>query len=275
VATSTIKAAAFRTGATTSGTTTATYTISGAPPDVAVDGGLVSSMARLPNNELWVFGGNASGQLGDGTNDDSHVPRVLASPTNVTQAEMGGTHTLSVDGNVARAWGYNANGRLGNGGATSSNTAGFLLLPLFVVPAVNMFMGENSIYWWARHHHGHAHGGPCRRGELGPLALQDPERGLPQFLGTAHPTADASEEREQVQHGCKQTQELASPRADVLEHRNRRQCRRGSHRDAHQQGEGPPTQVQLETDPKCKRSQGQGQGVAPGRRAAHHVRQAW
>jgi alpha-tubulin suppressor-like RCC1 family protein len=69
--------------------------------------------------KLWCWGGNGSGQLGNGTTSDDNVPQlinVLGTP--VVQVACGKSHTcaLLMDGNVA-CWGLNAYGQLGTGGS--------------------------------------------------------------------------------------------------------------------------------------------------------------
>jgi len=69
------------------------------------------------------WGGNESGQLGDGTTIDRLFPvEVAGLPTNVRQIAAGGRHTCALlgDGTV-RCWGLNDAGQLGNGTTISSS----------------------------------------------------------------------------------------------------------------------------------------------------------
>ena len=81
--------------------------------------------AGTATGPLRAWGGNQSGQLGDGSTDPSDVPvRVqLPSGTKVTQARAGCFHTVALTskGHVL-AWGDNSLGQLGNGSTVSSDT---------------------------------------------------------------------------------------------------------------------------------------------------------
>jgi alpha-tubulin suppressor-like RCC1 family protein/phosphodiesterase/alkaline phosphatase D-like protein len=78
------------------------------------------------NTRLLVWGNNASGQLGDGTANNSTVPKTvdqigaLAGKTVITTA-CGSSHSLALcsDGTIA-AWGGNSYGQLGNNSTSSS-----------------------------------------------------------------------------------------------------------------------------------------------------------
>lgn len=66
---------------------------------------------------VYTLGGNASGQLGDGTTKDSYKPVYVAGlPTSIRAISAGSTFSLAVDslGNVW-AWGNNVLGTLGDG----------------------------------------------------------------------------------------------------------------------------------------------------------------
>jgi alpha-tubulin suppressor-like RCC1 family protein len=123
IATATLRAKAFRTGATTSATATATFTITGTIPSAAVEAGLDYSLAKLPSGALWAWGSNLSGQLGDGTNNESLVPKVISALTSVNTIGAGLSHSVTSDtSNVARAMGSNGSGQLGNGNTTASSS---------------------------------------------------------------------------------------------------------------------------------------------------------
>ncbi|HRQ86808.1 MAG TPA: RCC1 repeat-containing protein, partial [Candidatus Saccharibacteria bacterium] len=74
----------------------------------------------IADGEVYCWGSNWSGQLGDGTNDDSNVPvavstdGVLAGKT-VTSISAGQSQTCAIADGKAYCWGENWNGELGNG----------------------------------------------------------------------------------------------------------------------------------------------------------------
>lgn len=72
---------------------------------------------------VWAWGSNRSGELGDGTNNNSNIPVQVNSLTDVTAVSVGmAYHTLSLknDGSVW-AWGRNGDGQLGDGTFVNRN----------------------------------------------------------------------------------------------------------------------------------------------------------
>jgi alpha-tubulin suppressor-like RCC1 family protein len=102
---------------------------------VAVSTGGSHSLALCSDGTVAAWGGNSSGQLGNGiTTNSSTVLPVLVNQTGVLSGKIvvaisagqrnsaGGSHNLALcsDGTVA-AWGVNESGQLGNGSTTSSS----------------------------------------------------------------------------------------------------------------------------------------------------------
>ncbi|WP_068468395.1 PKD-like domain-containing protein [Candidatus Protochlamydia phocaeensis] len=86
---------------------------------VAIAAGREQSLALKSDGTVWAWGGNANGQLGNGTTTDSSVPVQVGGGTpltNVSAIEAGGNFSLALkaDG-TAWAWGDNTFGQLGNG----------------------------------------------------------------------------------------------------------------------------------------------------------------
>ncbi len=88
----------------------------------AISAGRHHSLALLENTGVAAWGGNAVGQLGDGTFDDSNVPlRVqgvngVGLLTGVKSIAAGGTFSLALLLNkTVAAWGENSSGQLGEG----------------------------------------------------------------------------------------------------------------------------------------------------------------
>lgn len=73
------------------------------------------------NGEVFCWGANGSGQLGDGTNTSSSVPVKVQGLTDVVGLTAGGFHTCAVSGTgQAFCWGSNDRGQLGNGSTAAS-----------------------------------------------------------------------------------------------------------------------------------------------------------
>jgi len=92
----------------------------------AVAGGFLHSLAIGNDGNLYVWGWNAYGQLGNGTTNNDSIPVMVTKPTGVTSWKAvagGGYHSLAIgnNGNLY-TWGYNADGELGNGNTTDSYT---------------------------------------------------------------------------------------------------------------------------------------------------------
>lgn len=97
--------------------------IDGTATQVSV--GSKHSCARLSNGAVKCWGGNESGQLGDGsTVDSSSALGVLGLPGAISRIAAGGTHScaLTSDG-AAWCWGDDVFGQLGDGATNSSGQA--------------------------------------------------------------------------------------------------------------------------------------------------------
>ena len=88
----------------------------------AVVGALSLPAAQPPSGNVWAWGDNQWGQLGNGTTTGSFVPIAVSGLSNVVAIAAGGAHALALlsDGTV-RAWGMNEFGQLGNGTTTTSS----------------------------------------------------------------------------------------------------------------------------------------------------------
>jgi uncharacterized repeat protein (TIGR01451 family) len=84
----------------------------------ATAGGDKFTIARKTNGEVWTWGNNNWGQLGDGTTVGSNTPKAMASLSGIVYVDAGNGHSLAVDqdGKVW-AWGGNWSGQLGDGTA--------------------------------------------------------------------------------------------------------------------------------------------------------------
>jgi alpha-tubulin suppressor-like RCC1 family protein len=91
----------------------------------AIAGGGYHALALTSTGQMLAWGSNSQGQLGNGTTTSSATPVSVSLPsgTTVNAIASGGYHGLALTsiGKVL-AWGYNANGQLGNGTTTMSTT---------------------------------------------------------------------------------------------------------------------------------------------------------
>ncbi len=93
----------------------------------AVAAGALHSLALTSTGAVFAWGYNADGELGDGGTANSDVPVKVKLPagTKVTAIAAGGYDSLALTSTGAVfAWGYNADGELGDGGTANSRCAG-------------------------------------------------------------------------------------------------------------------------------------------------------
>src|SRR6266540_4363695 len=85
-----------------------------------VAAGAYHSLGIKTNGDLWAWGSNGNGQLGDGTWTQATTPKLIGS--GFASVAAGSSHSLAVKTNGdLYAWGNNAYGQLGDGSATQAN----------------------------------------------------------------------------------------------------------------------------------------------------------
>jgi len=98
----------------------------------AIAAGSFHSLAIGSDGTLYAWGANGYGELGNNSTTASSVPVVVSLPTGVTATAIvaGGFHSLASgsDGTLY-AWGYNADGELGNNRTTDSSVPVVVSLP--------------------------------------------------------------------------------------------------------------------------------------------------
>ncbi|MEA2047943.1 MAG: hypothetical protein U9O64_05780 [Campylobacterota bacterium] len=82
-----------------------------------VSAGYQFTVAIKPDGTLWAWGNNQSGQLGDGTTVEKHVPiQEFTGATDWSLVSAGRSHTVAIKSNgTLWAWGDNDYGQLGDG----------------------------------------------------------------------------------------------------------------------------------------------------------------
>jgi len=136
-ASGTVRAKAFRANWQDSDELSAAYTIQQA----GIAAGNFHSLAVLPDGSAWAWGGNGNGQLGDGTTTQKRVPTAVSGLSTGVVAVTAGeyaSYALLVDGSV-KSWGWNQNGRLGDGTTTQRTT------PVTVGASVPAFVGLTRV----------------------------------------------------------------------------------------------------------------------------------
>ena len=119
------------------GTTTSSLT----PVKVALPSGITAkeifagpafSLAIGNDGNIYAWGSNGTGQLGNGTKTNSSVPVMVSMPSGVTATAIsaGSSFSLAIgsDGNIY-AWGGNGYGQLGNGTKTNSSVPVLVSMP--------------------------------------------------------------------------------------------------------------------------------------------------
>lgn len=87
-----------------------------APTPPVVTAGGYHSCALMPDQTVWCWGQNITGQLGDGSKTDSLVPVQVSGLPPAIDVAAGEYHTCAVDtSNQVWCWGSDAYGELGNG----------------------------------------------------------------------------------------------------------------------------------------------------------------
>jgi len=85
-------------------------------PVAALAAGQSHTCALTRAGEVWCWGGNDSGQLGDGTTDSREAPAPVELPGLATAIVAGAAHTCALDqARALHCWGDNGAGQLGDG----------------------------------------------------------------------------------------------------------------------------------------------------------------
>ena len=142
---------------------------------VSVSAGKSHSLALESDGSVWAWGFNENGQLGAGIFIDSSSPIQVLSPLPVVNAiAAGGNHNLAVDDNgKIWAWGFDADGELGDGTAVKNDPFGEIipgmvnsLTSIEALAAGNVhsmaLRSDGSVWAWGDGTHGQIGDGKAR-----------------------------------------------------------------------------------------------------------------
>ena len=83
---------------------------------IAISGGAGHSLALTDAGQVYAWGSNVSGQLGDGSTTNRLNPALISTINNIVAISAGSYHSLALTGNgKVYSWGYNSVGQLGDG----------------------------------------------------------------------------------------------------------------------------------------------------------------
>ena len=130
-----------------------------------VAGGANHSMAIGSDGELYIWGKNDNGELGDGTTAKSLVPKEITLPNGVkpVQISAGSNHSMGIgsDGELY-TWGYNYSGQIGDNTTQNKLTPTKITLSIGVKPkqiicggSHSMAIGDDGeLYAWGKNDYG-------------------------------------------------------------------------------------------------------------------------
>jgi hypothetical protein len=102
--------------------TTPTSVLQGPPDASSVTAGDQFACARTTAGEVWCWGSNRTGQLGDpGVSGEAHVPHLIPqAPSGITQLSSAGGHSCAVGaGGLASCWGGNESHQSSSGAGST------------------------------------------------------------------------------------------------------------------------------------------------------------
>jgi alpha-tubulin suppressor-like RCC1 family protein len=114
------------------------------------------SCGLTPTGDVYCWGYNDFGQLGNGTNTFSNTPVLVSGGLSFRSVSAGSRYSCGLDGSTAYCWGVNGNGQLGNGTFTDATTPGavtaafaFATVEVGANHACGVDTGGNAYCWGA------------------------------------------------------------------------------------------------------------------------------
>ncbi|MGA8726953.1 MAG: putative Ig domain-containing protein [Acidimicrobiales bacterium] len=161
----------------------------------AIAGGYNSGYAIGSDGNVYAWGYNGDGELGNGTTTNSLTPVEVSLPSGVTPTAIasGGYsgYAIGSDGNLY-AWGYGSVGELGNGTTTNSSTPVEVALPSGVTPraiasgqSVAYAIGsDGNLYAWGYDGYGELGNGTTMFDSLTPVEVALPSGVTPTAIAS-------------------------------------------------------------------------------------------
>jgi len=110
-----------------------------------------SAFVIQTNGQLWAWGDNSAGQLGDGTQVDQVTPVKIMDGVVAVHATGSRTFAVRADGSLW-GWGWNAQGQLGNGTAVSQLSPVLIMAgvrDMYLTPGISFaIQNDNSLLAW-------------------------------------------------------------------------------------------------------------------------------
>jgi alpha-tubulin suppressor-like RCC1 family protein len=153
-------------GTTTEHDSPEVITLASGVTPTAISAAYYHSMAIGSDGNLYAWGDNINGQLGDGTTTNRASPELITLASGVTPNTIsaGGLSSLAIgsDGNLY-AWGENGNGQLGDGTTIGRASAEVITLAPGVTPTAEISAGydhnldvgsDGNLYAWGQNNAG-------------------------------------------------------------------------------------------------------------------------
>ena len=121
-------------------------TVPGASYCRAIGAGGYHSLAVLYNGQVYAWGYNGYGELGDGTNAQQTTPKLLPSATlnNMIELDGGVFHSIGRQANgQVFTWGNGGSGQIGDGGNVNQSSPVAVFIGFFTGGAVSVTAGQN------------------------------------------------------------------------------------------------------------------------------------
>jgi len=174
-----LRARAFRDATPESAIVTADYEVGG-PRTGVVRAGDAYSLLVEPSGQLWTWGFNSRGQLGDGSTANRSIPGRLIGVPDAVDAAAGTAHALAIraDHSVV-AWGANYAGQLGDGSTQDRHSPTAILgLPWVTAVAAGeehslALSADGRVWSWGRNSSGQLGDGTRSNGFTSPRRMKD------------------------------------------------------------------------------------------------------